>query len=69
LNRCLSDLAGYIGAWRERAVLKAIVDLIEAYEQKCWPRQGPDVRGREGLNGDRWLHPFVGGVAKRLRDR
>jgi hypothetical protein len=37
LNRCFSDLAGYIKRSEERAALKGIVDLLEAYEVKRWP--------------------------------
>jgi hypothetical protein len=37
LNRCVSDLAGYIERSDEGATLKAIVDVIEAYEAKRWP--------------------------------
>jgi hypothetical protein len=45
----LSDLAGYIERSEERAALKAIVDVIEAYEQKRWPLgKDPNVPGGKG---------------------
>ena len=47
LNRCFSDLAGYIERSDERAALKAIVDLIEGYEAKRWPLgKDPNVPGK-----------------------
>jgi hypothetical protein len=36
-KRCLTDLAGYIERSEERAALKGIVDLLEAYEAQRWP--------------------------------
>jgi hypothetical protein len=49
LMRCADALAGCMEGSDEEAKLKAIVDLIEAYEGKCWPLgKDPDVPDGKG---------------------